>query len=313
MAVLVRERTRWVAVTAALVASVLLLVVAAVVQRAAGPDQLTPLAAVALGLVEGITEYLPVSSTGHLLVAGRAMGLGGTEAQDQALDTYAICIQLGAIVAVVVLYRDRLVQLLRGLAGTDPEGRRILVALVAAVVPTVALALAFQDVVRDRLYGPGPTAAAWVVGGLAILLVPAARRARDGAVELGAITVRHAALIGVAQAIALWPGTSRSLVTIVVALAVGLSLAAAVEFSFLLGLATLSGATLYEGASNGGQLIDTFGWSTPLLGLVVAFASAVVAVRWMVAYLQQRGLEVFGWYRIAIGVATLGAIGAGWL
>src|SRR5688572_28945298 len=126
MLVLVRERTRWLGIGMALAASVVLLVAAAVVQRDAGPDRLTPLAAIGLGLVEGITEYLPVSSTGHLLVSGRLLGLGGTDAQDRVLDTYAICIQLGAIAAVGVLYRERIGQLVRGLVGTDVEGRRIL-------------------------------------------------------------------------------------------------------------------------------------------------------------------------------------------
>jgi undecaprenyl-diphosphatase len=288
-----------------------LLTAAAISQRVAGPDRLTVLGAVALGLVEGLTEYLPVSSTGHLLVVGRLLGLGGSPAEDQALDTYAICIQAGAIAAVVVLYWRRLRQMAAGLVGRDPDGRRILFALVAAFTPTVALALGLQDVVRERLFGPGPVAVAWIVGGLVILLIPSARRARAAAVGLNAITVRHAVVIGVAQAVALWPGTSRSLVTILAALAVGLSLAAAVEFSFLLGLATLGGATAFEALQNGDVLIEQFGVLTPLLGLAVAFASAVVAVRWMVSYLQSRGLEVFGWYRLGIGGLTLAALAAG--
>lgn len=310
---LVRERTGSIGVGASLAATVVVLVVATIVQRAAGADSLTSMGAIALGLVEGITEFLPVSSTGHLLVAGRALGLGGTEAQDQALDTYAICIQLGAIVAVITLYRERLVQMAYGLMGRSAEGRRVALGLVGAAVPTVIIALSLQGLVREHLYGPAPTAAAWLVGGVLILAWPVARAARPGAVELGSLTMRHAVLIGVAQAVALWPGTSRSLVTIVAALAVGLSMAAAVEFSFLLGLVTLAGATVFEGAQNGQQLVDSFGWFTPTLGLVVAFASAVVAVRWMVGYLQERGLELFGWYRIAIGLITFGAIGAGLL
>ena len=313
MSVAVRVRSRSMGLIVVLAGTAALLAVAAVVQRDEGPDSLTWLGAVGLGMVEGLTEYLPVSSTGHLLVSGRILGLGGTESQDQALDTYAICIQLGAIAAVLVLYRQRVAQLFRGLTGSDADGRRILIAMVAAFTPTVILALSLQDVVRDRLFGPGPIAVAWVVGGVLILAVPSARQARDGSIELPGLDARRAAMIGLAQAVALWPGTSRSLVTIVAALAVGLSLRAAVEFSFLLGLVTLGAATVYEGAQNGGELIDTFGVVTPLLGLVVAFVSAVAAVRWMVSYLEDRGLELFGWYRIAIGVATFGAMGIGWL
>lgn len=313
MAVAVRQGTARAVVVLALATTVGLVVAAAVVQRAAGPDRLTPLAAVVLGLVEGLTEYLPISSTGHLLVAGRVLGLGGDEAQDRALDTYAICIQAGAIAAVVVLYWRRLFQLGAGLAGRDDDGRRILVALLAAFVPTVVIAVLLQDVVRDQLYGPGPIAAAWLVGGLVILVAPTVRRARVAAASLPAITMRQALVIGVAQAIALWPGTSRSLVTILAATAVGLSLAAAVEFSFLLGLATLGAATAFEGLQNGGDLVDRFGVATPLLGLLVAFLAAVAAVRWMVGYLQSRGLELFGWYRLLVGALTLAAMATGLL
>ena len=308
-----RERARTLALVLVLAATAAVVAVAAVGQRDVGPDRLTAPAAVALGLVEGFTEYLPISSTGHLLVSGRILGLGGTEAQDQALDTYAICIQLGAIFAVVVLYRHRLVQLLRGLTGSDPDGRRLLLALLAAMAPTVVLAVGLQDVVRDHLFGPGPVSAAWVLGGALILAVPSVRQARPHAMDLLGLDARRAALIGLAQAVALWPGTSRSLVTIVAALAVGLSLPAAVEFSFLLGLLTLGAATGFEGLKNGPELVDTFGLLTPLLGLVVAFASAVVAVRWMVSYLEDRGLELFGWYRIAIGLCTFAALAIGWL
>ena len=309
MAVALRRGTTRTVVVLALSATAVLVAAAAVVQRAAGGDRLTPLGAVVLGLVEGVTEYLPISSTGHLLVAGRLMGLGGSEAQDRALDTYAICIQAGAIAAVVVLYWRRLQQLGAGLLGRDDDGRRILFALLAAFVPTVAIAVILGGVVRDHLYGPGPIAAAWIAGGVVILLAP--RFGRAGAVPLSAITVGQAAVIGLAQALALWPGTSRSLVTILAATAVGLSLAAAVEFSFLLGLATLGAATAFEALQNGEDVVARFGVVTPLLGLVVAFAAAVVAVRWMVAYLESRGLELFGWYRLAIGGGTLLAMTAG--
>lgn len=312
MTVVVRQRAS-VRIGGVLAATVVLVLVAAVVQRAAGPDRLTPGAAIVLGLVEGVTEYLPVSSTGHLLVAGRLLGLGGSPVQERALDTYAICIQLGAILAVVALYRQRLMQLGAGLLGRDADGARIVLALVVAGIPTVALALIFQDVVRQQLYGPGPIAAAWIVGGLVIFAAPQLWRQRPDAVDLQHLGVGPAVFIGVVQAFAVWPGVSRSLVTIVAAVAVGLTMSAAVEFSFLLGLGTLAGATVFEGVQRGDELVETFGFSTPLLGLIVAFASAVVAVRWLVSYLQSRGLELFGWYRVGIGVLTLAVMGLGWL
>ncbi len=285
----------------------------AIARPAAGPDVLSPLAAVILGLVEGITEFLPVSSTGHLLVVQKLLGLGGTESSDLALDTYAICIQAGAILAVVVLYRERITQMLQGAIGRSEQGRQLLLATIAAFVPTVLIALALQDPIRSRLFGPGPIAVAWVVGGIAILAIVRTGLFDRGGSAITEITIRQAVIIGVAQSLALWPGMSRSLVTIIAAVLVGLSLAAAVEFSFILGLATLSAATLYEGMRNGGNLVDTFGVVTPAIGLVVAFVSAVVAVRWMVSWLQTRGFAIFGWYRIVAGLSVGVALAAGWL
>jgi undecaprenyl-diphosphatase len=125
------------------------------------------------------------------------------------------------------------------------------------------------------------------------------------------MTVRHAAIIGCAQILALWPGTSRSLVTMIAALALGLSMSAAVEFSFLLGLATLSAATVLDLAKDGGTLLDLYGWQTPLLGTLVAFVTALIAVRWFVAYLRTRPLTIFGWYRIAIAAITVSLLAAG--
>ena len=263
-------------------------------------------AALILGLVEGITEYLPISSTGHLLVTEKLLDLGGTPAADLALDTYAICIQAGAIAAVLVLYRSRVGQMVNGVRGKDAEGKAFVIAILAAFTPTVIIALALQDTVRDALFGPGPIAAAWIAGGFAILIVPRifGDRLRDG--ELTDLTVVHAVWIGVAQALALWPGVSRSLVTIAAAVAVGLSLRAAVEFSFLLGLITLGAATAFEALSNGSNLIDTFGIATPLIGLAMAFVSALIAVRWMVTWLEQRSFAVFGWYRLLAGVGLIG-------
>lgn len=276
-----------------------------------GADGLSAVSAVVLGLVEGLTEYLPVSSTGHLLVANDALGLGGTEQSDKALDAYAICIQAGAILAVLVLYQRRVRQMLDGLIGRSAEGRAVLLAVLAAFVPTAIIGFAFKDLVRDHLFGVGPVAAAWLVGGVVILGLERQGFLRRPGIALHEVTIRQALPIGLFQAVALWPGTSRSLVTIIGAVAVGLSLEAAVEFSFLLGLVTLGAATVLTGASDGKLMLDTFGVVTPLIGLVVAFAAAVVSVRWMVTWLQQRSFDVFGWYRLAIGVLALGLLAAG--
>ncbi len=266
-----------------------------------------------LGLVEGLTEYLPVSSTGHLLVTNKVLGLGGTEASDAALKTYAICIQSGAILAVLLLYKKRIWQMVDGLLGRSDEGRRVLIAVVAAFVPTAIIAQFVFPIIRDRFFGVGPIAGAWIVGGFAILAMTRAGFLDRAGHELATITVRQATMIGLLQTVAIWPGVSRSLVTIVAGVLVGMNLRASVEFSFLLGLVTLSAATVYEGLKGGSELVDTFGVASPLIGLAVAFVSALIAVKWMVDWLQRRGFEVFGWYRLGAGVLAFIALSAGWL
>ena len=153
---------------------------------------------------------------------------------------------------------------------------------------------------------PWPVVAAWFVGGIFLLWwVP-----NDGTIELTGFTMRHAAIIGFAQILALWPGVSRSLITIVAALAIGATMSAAVEFAFLLGLATLSAATFFDLSQTGSVLVDDYGIATPVFGAVVAFITAVVAVRWLVSTLRTRPLSIFGWYRIFAAVATAALLGA---
>lgn len=279
----------------------MILVAIVLLAATAGNGPLSVVEAVILGAVEGITEFLPISSTGHLLVAERMLGLGEGSGK-AAADTYAIAIQVGAIAAVVALYRGRIVQLGRGLLGRDDEGRRILVALAVAFLPAAVIGVAVGDVVKDRLFGPWPVIVAWAVGGVFLLVW----RPVAGRLTIGDLTVRHAAIIGAAQVLALWPGTSRSLTTIVGALALGYTMSTAVEFGFLLGLVTLSAATVLDLAKDGSTLLDEYGWRSPLLGALVAFVTAVLAVRWLVDYLRTRPLTIFGWYRL--GVAAFAVI-----
>lgn len=289
---------RWLPLTVGAVGAVAatLLVVAA----AWGGGTLDVPTAVVLGVVEGLTEFLPVSSTGHLTVVERLFDISG-----DAADSYVIVIQAGAILAVVVLYRERLRSMVDGLLGRSEVGRSILVAVAVAFLPAAAVALVLGDTIKDHLFGVGPVAAAWAVGGIVILWA-GGRLDRSG-LPLEALSVRSAAIIGIAQAASLWPGVSRSLVTILVALAVGLSLPAAVEFSFLLGFVTLGAATAYETVDRGGQIVDAYGVLAPVAGFVAAFVAAVVAIRWMVAYLERGSLSVFGWYRLGMA-AVAGAL-----
>jgi undecaprenyl-diphosphatase len=276
------------------------------------PSALTLPKSVVLGLIEGLTEYLPVSSTGHLAVAERLLGIGRTPVEKRAADSYAIVIQGGAILAVLVVSLGRIRSMLRGLFGRDRDGLRLLGSLVVAFVPAAVVGLLLEPV-RERLFGIWPIVGAWIVGGLAILLLVRERSAgvRTGATAdssagkpLEALSWRMALIIGVAQAVAVWPGVSRSLVTIAAGLLLGLSVPAAVEFSFLLGLLTLGAATGYEAVKSGGEIVAAFGYAMPIVGFVVAAVSAFFAVRWMVAWLKTRSLSVFGWYRIAIGAVV---------
>lgn len=278
---------------AALVLAVVVLSVAA--REPASIDVPT---AVVLGVIEGVTEFLPVSSTGHLTVAERLFDLHG-----DAADGYVIVIQAGAILAVVILYRARLRTVAAGIAGRDRVGRHLAVGIALAFAPAALLGLAFGDSIKSRLFGVGPVAAAWAVGGV-LILVFTRRRSEEGA-PLEHLDWRQASIIGVAQAAALWPGVSRSLVTIVAASLVGLSVPAAVEFSFLLGFFTLGAATAFEAARTGPDIVAAYGIAAPAAGFVVAFAAAAASVRWMVAHLSHGTLAVFGYYRLAAAAAAV--------
>jgi undecaprenyl-diphosphatase len=276
----------------------------------AGGSSLGFIDAIVLGVVEGVTEYLPISSTGHLLLTEHLLGLTGDEQLTTAADSYALAIQFGAIFAVILLYWRRLVSILRGLVGRDPAGRHLLVVLIASTIPAVIIALIGEKFIKGYLFALWPVTAAWLVGGVVILLVARHDRQTNHRPDQGAriedLTVRNAVIIGLAQSVAMWPGVSRSLVTILGGRLVGLSTVAAVEYSFLLGLVTLTGASLFEAVTDGGAIVATFGIAMPLLGVVVAFVAAAIAIEWMVTYLSRHTLALFGWYRI--GLAAIVAV-----
>ena len=257
------------------------------------------------GLVEGFTEFLPVSSTGHLLVLARVLDVGQHGHAVDAVKSYEIAIQAGAILAVLGLYRHRFATMVEGLAGRSEDGRRILIGVVIAFLPAAVVGVALESKIKDILFGVGPVLGAWVVGGVLILVLTklGVLAPREGRL-LEQLTPRDALVIGLAQVLSLWPGTSRSLVTIVAALLLGYSMAAAVEFSFLLGFLTLGAATGYQILKDGQSMIDAFGWFTPLVGLVAAFLGAAVSIKWMVGYLERHDLSIFGWYRLGIAAVV---------
>lgn len=249
--------------------------------------------ALILGLIEGLTEYLPVSSTGHLLVAQRLLGIEASE----AANAYVIVIQAGAIAAVLGLYRQRVAQMVLGAVGREATGARLVTALVVAFLPAAVLGLTLGDLIERHLFGAWPVVAAWALGGVLLLAVGSRFRARKG-LPLEAITWRIALIVGLLQCAALWPGVSRSLATILGGLAAGLSIIAAVEFSFLLGLITLGAATAYKALDSGTAMLEAYGVIELVAGFAVAWLSAALAVKWMVAWLARRGLGVFGWWRL---------------
>lgn len=265
------------------------------------------LIAVLLGIVEGLTEYLPVSSTGHLVLAGHWLGLRD---DDPATSSFEIVVQLGAILAVVAHYRALLTERVRGFATRDPRSRQLLVALAVAFVPTAIAGLALRKTIKAHLFGPLPVAAALVVGGVLMIVVERlrARRGARAADGLEQVTPARALAIGLGQCVSLWPGASRSMCTIVAGQLTGLSTGTAAEFSFLLALPTLGAATLYEAFKARHALATDVGIASLTVGMVVSFFVAWAVIASFLKYLRTRGLEPFGWYRVVIGVVVLWAL-----
>ena len=258
-----------------------------------------PLIALLLGLVEGVTEFLPISSTGHLILAARLCGLEGARAE-----VFEIFIQLGAIVAVVVEYRSRLIAVVRGLAGPTPE-RSFAVSVAIAFFPVVGIGLLTHHWITEHLFSPRTVAAALIVGAIAILAVERWKPAPviDQAARVGPA---RAALIGLAQCVSLWPGFSRSAATILGGLLCGMTRQAATEFSFFLAVPTLGAATVYDlwkhhDALLAGDLL----WL--LVATLISFLVAWASIRWLLRFVATHDLTPFAWYRIVLGLLVLAA------
>ena len=269
---------------------------------------MTPLVAIILGIVEGLTEYLPISSTGHLILTGSILERWGLKGEGSG--SFDIVIQLGAVLAVVVRYRDLLLSRVSGLASRDRRSLDLLIALIAGFLPTAAVGLLLRKAIKAHLFGVLPVAAALVIGGIAMILVERRRRAQRtvGLVGLEHVTARRALVIGFGQCFSLWPGTSRSMCTLLAGQLTGLSTATAAEFSFLLALPTLGAATMYE-TYKGRHELAAAGGLNVAIGFVVSFLVAWAVIAGFVKYLQKRGLEPFGYYRIALGLVVFLLLG----
>lgn len=256
-----------------------------------------PAHAVFLGIVEGLTEFLPVSSTGHLILAAWALRLRG-----EAVTSFEIVIQAGALVAVLGLYRARLVSMWRGLRGGEAAGRRLLVNLLVSFAPAAVAGVLLHRVITARLFSAWPVIAALAAGGLLMVGVDRWVRPRTlwSTRTVESLSIREALLIGAAQCVSLWPGTSRAMVTIVGGMLVGLPAGAAAEYSFLLALPTLGAATLFEAASSSRALVQDVGALSIACGFLTAAAVAMLAIRGFLRYLGRGGLAPFGWYRLGL-------------
>jgi len=260
-------------------------------------DPLLLLKALILGIVEGLTEFLPVSSTGHLILTGDLLNFN-----DERGKLFEIVIQSGAILAVCWEYRARIGQTFRGL-GRDRLANRLVLNLLIAFLPLAGLGLAFGKAIKAHLFAPVPVAIAFIVGAFIILWA----EKREHRIRIHAVDdmgPADALKLGLAQACALIPGTSRSGATIIGGLLFGLSRQAATEFSFFLAIPTLGVATVYQLYKERALLnADDLGmW---IVGFVAAFVSAFLCVRWLLRYISSHDFTAFAWYRIAFGIVVL--------
>lgn len=278
--------------------------------------------AVVTGAVEGVTEYLPVSSTGHMIITDRLLAVpafpdvvvegvtdrrGRPVTMERVADDYIVIIQLGAILAVFVAFYSRLRDLVKGLFRGERAALGLAWSILLAFLPAALLGFVFKDAITAYLFSVEVVAAALLVGGIVILVaekaLPKARSA--GGDEMASVGWRTALTIGLCQCFALIPGTSRSLATILGGRVAGLSHAASTEFSFLVGLLTLSAASVYKMWSLGPALRQVYPAGPAGVGLLVAAVTAFVSVKWLVGYVSRHGLGVFAWYRLALGGAIL--------
>lgn len=290
---------------------------------------MSPVHAVILGLVEGITEYLPISSTGHLILAASLLSLDQTPESKAAVDAFSVVIQGGAILAVLGLYWPRVVSMVRGVFARDIAGARLVINLILAFLPAAVLGPLLDDAIEDHLFRPWPVLLALLAGGIWMIWIDRWRSRNHalgehaalipGGLTIDRLSPAQALGIGLFQCIAMWPGTSRSMMTIAGGTMLGLRPKEAAEFSFLLGLPTLGGACLYKlvknitraAESNSPNLFESLGTLNVVLGIAVATVSAAFAVRWLVNFLNRHGLAAFGCYRIALFVALAVLIATG--
>jgi len=255
------------------------------------------LKAAILSLVEGITEFIPVSSTGHLILASELLGFDGPIA-----GTFEVVIQLGAILAICVLYFRRLWNVLVGLP-SDPAAQRFALAVTLAFVPALVLGLVLHDFIKQVLFSPYVVCVSLITGGIAILLIERFKPAPRVA-EVENLKPITALQIGLFQCISMIPGVSRSGATIMGAMLIGVDRKTAAEFSFFLAIPTMLGAFVLD-MWKARDLLDADQTLVIAVGFVGAFISSLIVVRWLISYISRHDFQIFGWYRIIFGTAFL--------
>ena len=270
-------------------------------------EQPTLIAAILLGIVEGLTEFLPISSTGHLIVAGSLLGYVGPKAK-----VFEIAIQSGAMLAVVWAYRERFLRAVVG-AVSDAAAQRFLLNLAIAFVPAAVLGLLLGSRIKLALFHPVPVAVAFIAGAFVILWAERRQRTRPASVrvaEVDDMRALDALKVGLAQAFALIPGTSRSGATIIGGMLFGLSRKASTEFSFFLAVPTLVAAGVYS-LWKERALLSSADLPMFAVGFVVSFVAALLCIRWLIRYVSRNDFVPFAWYRIAFGVVVLATAWSG--
>lgn len=256
-----------------------------------------------LGIVEGITEFLPVSSTGHLILVGEWINFESTESK-----VFEVVIQLGAVLAVVWIFRARIIQLLVGAARKDPVELAFVRNLAVAFIPAAIIGAIFISYIKALFFHPGVVVVMLVLGGIIMLWVerPNSNRRAPRAMSLETISWRQALAVGVAQCVAMIPGTSRSGATIIGGMIAGIERKTATEFSFFLAIPTMFGAAVYDSYRHAAELSQTDVLAIAV-GFVMAFLSGLVVIRGLLNFIARHTYRAFGWYRIVLGV-TVGFI-----
>ena len=262
-----------------------------------------------LGIVEGLTEFLPISSTGHLILAGALLGWS-----DQKAKLFDVAIQTGAMFAIIWYYRSKIAHTVKGVS-SDPIARRFAINVLIAFVPAAAVGVIFASKIKVHLFKPVPVALAFIVGGLIIFWVEylyRTKRLRPRIHDLDELTPADAVKLGIAQAFSLIPGTSRSGAMIIGGMVLGLSRKTATEFSFFLAIPTLIGAGIYD-TYQYRSILSTADIPLFAVGLTTAFFSALICVHWLIRFVASHSFVVFAWYRIIFGCIVLLTAATGWV